>query len=151
MVNMTVKEAISYILKGNGMDYTEELQKKIDKFIKSLPHNPKHSTYTHFSDITFHTVCVTDYEKGWFSKVSYGYNKGKVIIDVIKSDMLDKSEKRVKCNKEALELLKEYNDVQFADDIDWGWHMSDDYSTIEWGNKVNSEAYATRERISQKL
>ena len=152
MKNMTVKEAIKYVLTGNGAEYSDYKYEKVMAFIKKLPHNPS-ETYTegNFTMGIFTHFYIKDYEQGWFVHLALGHYNGIIVIEELDVDSLDSNDYRVKCNKQALELVKEYYDVKFAVDIDPYYEMSDSYQTTAWARKTDMEARIEISRISKML
>jgi hypothetical protein len=146
-MKMNVRDALAYAVKGDGMEYSEEKYDKLYKFLKGLPHNP--NEVEHFiSGVTFY---IKDYKEGWFAQINLHHDKEKIYISMPDGDMMDKSDTRVKCNYEALKLMKELSEVKWAYDIDKHWNMSDDHRYWNKMNKIDEDARFTTRNIYSQL
>ena len=143
LMKMTVREAIDYALKADGMPYTMELQDKLYDYFKKLPRNPEMDSRGEF------TIC--DYSEGWYVEVKFGHNDSNLYVKVVDSDALDHSDERVKSNKEAMEILDKISKIKFASDIDQYWNMSDDHGY--WRRMSDFDKKSTQEynRLVRKL
>lgn len=147
-MKMTVREALAYIVRGNGMTYTEQLNSKVRKFICSLPHSPAETRYDmNFGD----RYTIKDYEEGWFAVVKVHEDNGKMIVEIIDGDNMDDNPNRVKSNAEALAILEEINDIKYATDFDEYWDMTDDHKYWRKMNQLNTDSRAKENSLKLKL
>lgn len=142
-MEMTVRDAIQYILKADGMPYTDELEDKIYKFMKKLPKDPEKCFYREW--------CICDYNEGWFAEIKMKVVDGKISIKLINGDNLDPSEDRVKTNQEALKVLNELENIKSAYDIDQYWIYSDDHTYYNKMSEIDNQAYWKRQECYSKL
>ncbi|UUV46122.1 hypothetical protein [Bacillus phage vB_BanS-Thrax1] len=146
-MQMTVREALDYVVKANGEPFTVELRDNILKFLTLLPHCPSETEWLERGAIK----TVRDYDYGWFARVLVEENNGKLTVEVIDGDNLDPNPNRVKTNAEALALLKEYREIKFASDIDEYWNMSDDHKYWIRMSEMDTRAFAKQDEIKRKL
>lgn len=143
-MKMTIREALDYIEQANGKPYTEELHIKVEKFLHNLPRNPENDRYDE--------VTVKDYNNGWFAVVRFFKNMdGTMFIKRVDGDNMDENPNRVKTNEEALQVLKELDEIRFASDIDEHWNMSDDHRYWRRMNDLDNKAWNKREQLLKKL
>lgn len=172
MMKMTVREAMAYLKNGNGKPIGEEAYSKVIALLDRLPQSPhdrqdgemlpgvrQEDVPEDFAEWLayvrrFRTYerTVKDYTEGWFAQVRYGrVHDGILLFEVLEEGKLPPSKQRVKTNEEALELMKAYDDVKFADDLDRYWEMSDDHRTMSWGRERDQEARQEQLRIAGRL
>ena len=161
-MKMTVEEAVDYILKADGMPFTEELLGKVRNFIRKLPRNPQNDSINKFE--------IADYSERIYYKIWIDYNPyymgddgevkvsegGKIFhINMYESGVIPPNPEifkhRVKSNEEALEVLKEIESIKFAYDIDKYWNMSDDHSYWSKMSDMDDEAHRMKTRLLSKL
>jgi len=146
-MQMTVSEALDYVQRATGMEYTEELNNKVLNFLEKLPRHPCEVRY----DGSRTDITIRDYDYGWFVTVLVMNDKGKMLVKVVDADNLDPNPNRVKTNTEALALLQEYNEIKYAIDIDKHWNMSDDHKYWRKMSELNDRAFAKADEIERKL
>ncbi|UUV46641.1 hypothetical protein [Bacillus phage vB_BanS-Thrax3] len=146
-MQMTVREALDYVVKANGKPFTVELRDNILKFLTLLPHCPNETEWLERGAIK----TVRDYDYGWFARVLIEENNGKLTVEVIDGDNLDPNPNRVKTNAEALALLKEYREIKFASDVDEYWNMSDDHKYWIRMSEMDMRAFAKQDEIKRRL
>lgn len=144
---MTVSEALDYVQRATGMEYTEELNDKVLNFLQKLPRHPCEVRY----DGSRTDITIRDYDYGWFVTVLVMNDKGKMLVKVVDADNLDPSPSRVKTNAEALALLQEYSEIRFASDVDKHWNMSDDHKYWRKMNDMDNRAREKQDEIKRKL
>lgn len=121
-MKMTIKEALKLACSIDGKGYTKERYDKLVKFLKNLPQNP--SDFKYGSELKF---TIKDYFEGWYAIVAVSNNNGRINVEIIDGDMMDKSQERVKDNAEALKVMEELRSIKYAYDIDQHWNMTDDH------------------------
>src|SRR5690606_36172510 len=95
---------------------------------------------------------LVDYEQGWYVKIHYWRDVKKNVfkLEVIDGDGINPN-RRVKSNKEAMELLSELYSIKSAIDIDEYWMMSDDYGYADRMRQLDMKAEGKRNQIKQLL
>lgn len=151
MIKMAIKDAVNYIVKGDGMAYNDEQYAKIENFILNLPHNPKETKYTYIGEDVLTNVIVKDYEKESYFDICYGVVDGRVFINVVDDGNLSFNPSRLKSNKDALTALKQYMNLKYADDIEPDWYLSNDVKIIDWGNRFNERTESAKKDIIAML
>ena len=146
-MQMTVREALDYVQRATGMEYTEELNNKVLNFLEKLPRHPREVRY----DGSRTDITIRDYDYNWYVTVLVMNDKGKMIVKVVDADNLDPNPNRVKTNAEALALLQEYNEIKYAIDIDKHWNMSDDHKYWRKMSELNDRAFVKADEIERKL
>ena len=146
-MQMTVREALDYVVKANGKPFTVELRDKIVNFLSLLPRHPDEIRYLYDGVIQ----TVRDYDYGWFACVLVEESNGKLTVEIIDGDNLDPNPNRVKTNAEALALMKEYKEIKWASDIDAHWNMSDDHRYWRKMSEMDDRAREKQDEIKRKL
>ncbi|PJZ18595.1 hypothetical protein CEW46_27655 [Bacillus cereus] len=147
-MKMTVKESIDYVIQGTGLPYTETMFSKIKKFLELLPHNPK--GVNHITDACSQYY-IMDYEQSWYVRIEVVAQNHKIIVGILDTDGLGPNPDRVKTNHEALELMKQYKEIKYPEDIDKHWRMSDDHRYWRRMQAMDDEANNRAEEILRKL
>lgn len=147
-MKLTVREALDFLSRSNGMPYTEELENDVRNFLNALPHHPDEYTDSEQYGLT-KTIC--DYEQEWYAVVVVQKVDELLIVEVVDGDNLDSNPHRVKSNEEAVSLLKQYENIRYAKEFDEFWHMSDDHRYWRKMSELDERARFEAEQIKVKL
>lgn len=151
MIKMAIEDAVNYIVKGDELAYNEDLFAKMEDFIFNLPHNPKEIMRTYIGEDELVNIIVKDYEEERYYEICFGVINDKITVRVVGNGYLSASSSRVNSNKEALEMLNQYQKLKYADDLEPAWYMSNDSKLIDWGNRFNEQSDSIKKSIFSML
>lgn len=149
----SVAEALGYLKKVNGMEYSDEMFKNIQKFIELLPVSPLHMQKRDYS--VRYLIMDYDSKDGFYGDVIISKSEDGTTFecDIDIDFNQDTLSNRAQSNAEAYQLIAERKEIDKRDPYiyDPYFDYSDDHKYVNKCEELARKAHRERTTIDAKL